>query len=155
MAPAPAGRHRSAAVSLHLAQIGVPGQVLDVLAGGDVDTAGRLLSVAELQTALGLALPRSRPDVDHRTDGKGWRSRLRDVTARCPPDAGQPDRHRPNRRQRPPRPRWPARPAAADGAGPGGWRTGPHHADSRHSGRGRRGRRGRPRSTAGGGGGGP
>jgi hypothetical protein len=42
-----------------------------VLAGGDVDTAGRLLSVAELQTALGLALQRSRPDDDHRTDGTG------------------------------------------------------------------------------------
>ena len=56
-------------MSKHLAQIGVPGQLLDVLAGGDVDTAGRLLTVAELQTALGLALQRSRPDVDHRTDG--------------------------------------------------------------------------------------
>ena len=29
-------------MSRHLAQIGVPGQVLDVLAGGDVDTAGRV-----------------------------------------------------------------------------------------------------------------
>ncbi|HZM55055.1 MAG TPA: hypothetical protein VFC03_08535 [Acidimicrobiales bacterium] len=29
-------------MSKHLAQIGVPGQVLDVLAGGDVDTSGRL-----------------------------------------------------------------------------------------------------------------
>lgn len=58
-------------MSRHLAQIGVPGQVLDVLAGGDVDTAGRLLSVAELQTALNLALQRSRPDADQRTAGPG------------------------------------------------------------------------------------
>lgn len=52
-APA-AGR---AGIGRRLAQIGMPGQSVDVLAGGDVDGAtGRLLTVAELQVALRLAL---------------------------------------------------------------------------------------------------
>lgn len=62
MAPA-VDRQRAAAVSRQLAQIGTPGQQLDVLAGGDVDSSGRLLTVAELQAALRIAVQRSHPDT--------------------------------------------------------------------------------------------
>ena len=48
-------------MSRQMAQIGSPGQRLDILAGGDVDRAtGRLLSVAELQRALRVALATAR-----------------------------------------------------------------------------------------------
>src|SRR6476469_307361 len=47
-----------------MATIGLPGQPVDVLAGDDVDArSGRLLTVAELQRALTLA-------VGTRTDGR-------------------------------------------------------------------------------------
>jgi len=52
--------------SLRMAQIGGAGQLIDVAAGGDVDpTSGRLLSVAQLQQALRLAvaMPVTGPQV--------------------------------------------------------------------------------------------
>ncbi len=52
--------------SLRMAQIGSAGQLIDVAAGGDVDpTSGRLLSVAQLQQALRLAvaMPVTGPQV--------------------------------------------------------------------------------------------
>lgn len=52
--------------SLRMAQIGSAGQLIDVAAGGDVDpTSGRLLSVAQLQRALRLAvaMPVTGPQV--------------------------------------------------------------------------------------------
>ena len=65
MAPTTAGRvrqHRCGpSMSRQMAQIGLPGQRLDILSGGDVDRAtGRLLSVAELQQALRFALTLTR-----------------------------------------------------------------------------------------------
>ena len=37
---------------MSLSEVGVPGQRVDVLSGGDVDPSGRLLSVAEIQQAF-------------------------------------------------------------------------------------------------------
>ena len=59
MAP-PAVRQRDR-MSRQMAQVGFPGQRPDIPAGGDVDRAtGRLLSVAELQRALRVALATAR-----------------------------------------------------------------------------------------------
>lgn len=51
---------RRGVTALRMAQIGAAGQTVDMVAGGDVDpTSGRLLSVAQLQQALRLAVAMS------------------------------------------------------------------------------------------------
>jgi hypothetical protein len=43
---------RGERMSMSLSDVGVPGQQIDVLNGGDIDPSGRLLSVAEIQQAF-------------------------------------------------------------------------------------------------------
>src|SRR6478672_612424 len=73
MAAAAPGRHRRAAVTGHLTELGTFGRHRDdtpVADRGDVEGAPKLLSVAELQTALRLALRQQRPGTGHDTDGE-------------------------------------------------------------------------------------